>query len=315
MKVIKTIQLETGRLVFPEVVPLSNSEIVVCGWTGTLYRVSIEEEGVLAHHYVGNRSGVAGVTLSSLSIQRNRALCATRACHAAHWDLLTDTITLVRPISEHPVNTVAFSPDDEGEILLGLGHYSLSHPMRPQAIVEVTRVEEPHELNRRQFVVPGCCVDAIVAWEVEGEAVIVVRSGLGSQKAGILSILRWPSLEPLEYFETEGCNGRAFAPTEYGVLVGGNNAITLLNVKRDSPRRELALENQRDERNSYPQVAVLSDGRTAVASTGQLIDLEAWTVTELDWKVEEHSSVAADGRGRVYFISPEGKLTVCQEGT
>src|SRR5262249_14415479 len=146
------------------IVPISDDEVLVSSFTGMLYRISLKDGRLVAKHQVGAMGGLACNTLCSLAVRGHDAICSTRGGYAVHWDLNADKWERIEPSVYGSVNSVAFAPDDTEKILLGLGHYSLSNPMRPTAGVELASIDRPVECERRSVPVPGCCVDAIVPW-------------------------------------------------------------------------------------------------------------------------------------------------------
>jgi hypothetical protein len=129
---------------YPRITPVSQDEVIVCDWSGSLLRAALTPFTVLNKAFVA--SEVAGVlvnnTLCSLvPVSGVPSMCAvaTRGGHAAVWDSSRGGVTLVVP-EEGSVHAVAWLRGAE-YLLLGTGVYALDSQFRPQAGLELWSVK------------------------------------------------------------------------------------------------------------------------------------------------------------------------------
>jgi WD40 repeat protein len=177
-----------GNFGYPEVVALDRYTCAIADWTGHVSVWSLLSRSRLFQVDVGHPPLPGNRTLRCLRpspISPSLVAVATRGGYAVVCDLEQGTKREVDPVSNGPVNSVAFSPDGN-RLAIGLGFYPLGPHCHP-AKVELWAWNEVEPRCLGTAAVPGVCVDAL-AWSPDSVEIAVI-SGMRSQKDGFLTRL------------------------------------------------------------------------------------------------------------------------------
>ena len=188
---------------YPCIASVSQNDVVIGDWSGNLFRVTLSPFAVQKKVFVASKVGgnmVVCNTLCSLAPSpEDSLLCAvaTRGNHAAVWNSGKDNVAHVIP-HDGSVNSVAWLGNTE-YLLLGTGQYTLTSGVRPQAMIEVWKLNTGNSSLVDRIALPGCSVDAI-AFRQEDNS-IVAFSGMNSQNQGFISVLNANTLLPQAVFD------------------------------------------------------------------------------------------------------------------
>ncbi len=262
---------------FPCIAPVSQNEVIVGDWSGTLLRIQLHP------FVVKNKAFVAGKVVGDMPINNtlrslttapdNTMMCtvATRGNHAAVWDCRSNNVFHAIP-EDGLVQSVAWL-GSTNYLLLGIGDYPLSSGVMPQARLEIWKLDNNELSFVNRVALPGACVDAIAVIP-DGAMQVVAFSGMKSQEQGFLSVLDASSLLPQSVFELPFSMAGRVECTEESILVCHRGAVSA--IRRENGNEKWSQKVAGDS----PDFAHDSDSHQLLLSTGELISTGNGRVVE-----------------------------------
>jgi hypothetical protein len=306
LQAFNEVRYTDGYQGYPCIASVSQDEVIVGDWSGSLLRAVLTPFAVQKKAFVASDIDgfVANSTLRSLVPASGvPSVCAVASGggHAAVWDSSRDSVILVVP-QDGSVYSVAWLRDSE-YLLLGTGHYALDSQSRPQAWLELWSVksEEPSLLAR--IALPGVCVDAIAVCQDDSNQ-FVCFSGMKSQAQGFLSILDADSLLPQAVFDFPFVMVRHLEFAEDSIFVG--HGCTVRAVSRDDGR-ERWVHKLGD---GMADFAYDADNEQLLLSNGDLISARSGKVVETWPALADCCCVRPRPEGGFVGVSKAGMIGV-----
>lgn len=267
---------------YPCIAAVSQNEVIVGDWSGSLVRVQIAPFAVKGTAFVAGKlfgTTLINSTLRSLATPSDDTLlcaAATRGQHAAVWESGGSKVCHVVP-EDGSVHSVTWLKGSK-YLLLGTGDYPLDSRVRRQARIEVWKMDdEPSCVDR--VALPGTCVDAIAVSEDES-CRIVAFSGMRSQDQGFLSVLDARSLLPKSVFDLPFAMAGRVECSEELILVCNRGAVRA--ISREDGGEKWCHQTA----GTFTDFAYDIDSHQLFLSTGELISagrgrgVEKWPVLD-----------------------------------